>query len=351
MTKRKRLILSIDGGGAHGLIPIRLLEALESRLKQNGKDKPLHQYFDLVCGTASGGIIAAGLTAPKPEGEYRGHHAMTIKELRSFFEDDLREYYNTNRINRISRAVFSPFGQYNKGVHERPFEKILKDTLGWTSMASSLTGIMLSAYDLNTRKLVLMTDNMPTADRTHDDYYFWQAVRATISAPGWLEPARVENLRTGEEQIMIDAGAFMTNPVLSAYSEGRRRGWAPEDMIILSIGTGRLSKHKRKFEEVAAWGASTWMSPDKGTPLLTEFSNGQSQATSHQANAIFKDIKGLTYLRLNADLPLGLEDATNTRPKTMTQLNSVADSIITTHNDDLNTLAALIEERVDGPGF
>lgn len=351
MTKRKRLILSIDGGGAHGIIPIRLLDAIDGRLKQNGKDKPLNKYFDLICGTASGGIIAAGLAAPKPEASERGLHAMTLKELRTFFEDDLREYYNANRINRFSRAVLAPFGQYNKGVHERPFEKLLKDTLGWTSMASSLTGIMLPAYDLNARRLVMMTDNMPSPDRSHDDFYFWQAVRATISAPGWLEPARVENMRTGEERFMIDAGAFLTNPVLSAYAEGRRRGWAAEDIILVSLGTGRLAAQARTFEEVAAWGASTWLSPDKGTPLLTELSNGQSQAISKQANTIFNDIKGLTYLRLNADLPTGLEDTTNTRPKTMSQLHEVADNIISAHQDDLTTLVSMIEERRDGPGF
>lgn len=58
-----RFILSIDGGGIRGLIPAIIIEELARRLK----GPAMHEVFDLIGGTSTGGIIAAGLTCPNPK--------------------------------------------------------------------------------------------------------------------------------------------------------------------------------------------------------------------------------------------------------------------------------------------
>lgn len=52
----KKLILSVDGGGLRGMIAIAMLAELE---KQTGKT--CGQMFDMVAGTSTGAIIAAGI--------------------------------------------------------------------------------------------------------------------------------------------------------------------------------------------------------------------------------------------------------------------------------------------------
>ncbi|NJO93851.1 MAG: patatin-like phospholipase family protein [Hydrococcus sp. RM1_1_31] len=52
----KRRILSIDGGGILGTFPAAFLAKLEENL-----DQPISNYFDLIVGTSTGGIIALGL--------------------------------------------------------------------------------------------------------------------------------------------------------------------------------------------------------------------------------------------------------------------------------------------------
>src|SRR5690348_18029822 len=49
-------VLSIDGGGIRGIIPASILAALE---RCTGRE--LHQVFDLIAGTSTGGIIALGI--------------------------------------------------------------------------------------------------------------------------------------------------------------------------------------------------------------------------------------------------------------------------------------------------
>ncbi|CAI9115771.1 OLC1v1016763C1 [Oldenlandia corymbosa var. corymbosa] len=58
-------ILSIDGGGIRGIIPGVILAFLESELqKLDGEDARLADYFDVISGTSTGGLITAMLTAP-----------------------------------------------------------------------------------------------------------------------------------------------------------------------------------------------------------------------------------------------------------------------------------------------
>jgi hypothetical protein len=45
-------LLSMDGGGVRGIVPIVFLVHLEKCLEMLGR--PLSEYFDLVCGTSAG---------------------------------------------------------------------------------------------------------------------------------------------------------------------------------------------------------------------------------------------------------------------------------------------------------
>ena len=53
----KKMILSIDGGGMRGAIVVAMLAELE---RMTGI--PTHEQFDMVAGTSTGAIIAAGLS-------------------------------------------------------------------------------------------------------------------------------------------------------------------------------------------------------------------------------------------------------------------------------------------------
>ncbi|XP_057544928.1 phospholipase A I-like isoform X2 [Amaranthus tricolor] len=49
-------ILTMDGGGMKGLATVKILKELEK-----GAGKPIHEMFDLICGTSTGGMLAVAL--------------------------------------------------------------------------------------------------------------------------------------------------------------------------------------------------------------------------------------------------------------------------------------------------
>ncbi|KAL9330572.1 hypothetical protein ACSQ67_000182 [Phaseolus vulgaris] len=58
-------ILSIDGGGIRGIIPATIIDFLESQLQElDGPEARLADYFDVISGTSTGGLVTAMLTAP-----------------------------------------------------------------------------------------------------------------------------------------------------------------------------------------------------------------------------------------------------------------------------------------------
>lgn len=60
MAARKFRILALDGGGIRGVISAKILERVQKKIGQ-----PLNEYFDLIAGTSTGSILAAGLVLGK----------------------------------------------------------------------------------------------------------------------------------------------------------------------------------------------------------------------------------------------------------------------------------------------
>ncbi len=61
-------ILSLDGGGIRGVLTLEYLEVIEETLKKRyaNENLLLCDYFDLIGGTSTGSIIAAGLACGMP---------------------------------------------------------------------------------------------------------------------------------------------------------------------------------------------------------------------------------------------------------------------------------------------
>ena len=83
-------ILALDGGGVRGIVALAFLKKIEQALEaEAGKFVRLCDHFDLIGGTSTGAIIAAGLAL--------GHSV-----------DQIHDFYTSPGAARLSRALAAP---------------------------------------------------------------------------------------------------------------------------------------------------------------------------------------------------------------------------------------------------
>jgi uncharacterized protein len=298
-------VLSIDGGGIRGLVPALVLEELERRLKAKGKTEPLHAYFDLIAGTSTGGILAAGLAAPHPQDMSRP--AATPAELVALYRDQGGDIFDRGFFRSVRKAFANIFSGNLSGVVEEKYphgalEEKLRKTLGARRISDALTSLLITAYDIGERTTVTMKKRpLRPGEAPHDDFLFWQVARATSAAPTYFEPARVTNLTTGKSMTLVDGGVYANNPAVCAFVEAHKMGATAESMLLVALGTGHQNR-AYSYYETRNWGPINWINPAHGAPIISILMHGQSHAAEHHLELLLNGGPQTNYYRLDAEL-------------------------------------------------
>jgi hypothetical protein len=330
-----RFILSVDGGGIRGLIPAVMLKHLQDQMQARGLTRSLAHYFDLMVGTSTGGIIAAGLSAP----HYQHSHqpAVTPAELIEIYEQHGAEIFSKGLLTKFKSLFTHSYG-------EKALEKLLKERLGHVSrLSEALTKVVLTAYDIERRRSVFMS-NCQNVQET--DFLFWQAARASSAAPTFFKPALITAFKkdqTTEHMALIDGGVFANDPVMAAYVEAIKMGWHKDRLCVLSLGTGQQNR-VFPYEKAKGWGALDWISPSKGSPIISILMQGQASTAAYQAKAILSQITKdfHYYLRLDGELKgdaqrrVPNDDLDDTRPDNLMALREMADRLVRENQSDID---------------
>lgn len=111
-TKGPKRILSLDGGVLRGVLTLGMLREIEATLRKRHDDDPdfrLGHYFDLIAGTSTGAIIAAGLSLGMSVDEVHRHYLKlgNIVFKRSWVRWGLlRAKFDSDKVQRALISVF-----------------------------------------------------------------------------------------------------------------------------------------------------------------------------------------------------------------------------------------------------
>ncbi|OIS97678.1 patatin-17 [Nicotiana attenuata] len=135
-------VLSIDGGGIKGIIPATVLSFLESQLQEldNDEDARLADYFDVIAGTSTGGILTSMISATNK----KGRPFSAAKDILSFyFEHGPKIFSPRFGFNwRAWSPILAP--KYDgKYLH-----KVLQEKLGETRLHQTLTNVVIPTFDM-----------------------------------------------------------------------------------------------------------------------------------------------------------------------------------------------------------
>jgi predicted acylesterase/phospholipase RssA len=313
-------ILSIDGGGVRGVIPARLLAELERRT-----GRPVSALFDVVAGTSTGGVIALALTAAAPDSKPR-YRAAEVVEL---FERESSRIFHRGALHFLDAVGNLRHEKYD----DAGARQVLTQYLGEARLKDALTDVLITSYEIRKRTPFLFRSRHARS-RSDYDFPIVEVARATIAAPTYFEP---HHLHADEEQgyALVDGGVFANNPAMCAFLEARVTLRDADDFLLVSLGTGALSR-SYSWSQARAWGLLEW-----AKPLFDILLAGTSETVDFQLRELLPAVGGAPrYHRFQPRLEHGHEDLDNSTATNLADLMTLTESFIADRDREIDALCS-----------
>lgn len=204
-----------------GTVPASFLASLEEDL-----DRPIGEYFDLIAGTSTGGILAIGLALGLPAKEL-----LHLYEERGpyIFGQDRKRKGLAGVIHRVRSGARQVIGPKHDAALLR---KELKEVLGDARVGDARTRLIVPAWDADLRSVYIY--KTAHHQRLDTDYKkpVLDAAMATAAAPVFYK-----RHKTIDDIGLLDGGVWANNPIGIATVEATTLlGWRPDSLRILSLG-------------------------------------------------------------------------------------------------------------------
>ncbi|KAK7383114.1 hypothetical protein VNO78_28783 [Psophocarpus tetragonolobus] len=321
-------ILSIDGGGIRGIIPATIIEFLESQLQElDGPDARLADYFDVISGTSTGGLVAAMLTAP----DSNNRPLFAAKDIKPFYMEHSPQIFPQRRglcgtlLAKVMRAMLGPIydGKY--------LHNVIRKKLGEIRLHETLTNVVIPTFDIKSLRSIVFSSyqikTSPFLDAKLSDICI-----STSAAPTVL-PAHNFNNKDSKGKVhefnLIDGGVCANNPTLVALNEVTRQiikqntDFLPmkpleyNRFLIISIGTG-TAKSEGKFDAhmTAKWGLLDWLTQSGCNPFIEIFTLASADMVDSHVSAVTQALDSEdNYLRIEDDTLTGTNSSVDIATK------------------------------------
>ncbi|WMV27482.1 hypothetical protein MTR67_020867 [Solanum verrucosum] len=321
-------VLCIDGGGIRGIIPATILSFLESQLQElDGSDARLADYFDVMAGTSTGGLVTAMLTAP----DENNRPLYAAKDITPFYLEHCPKIFPQKKwgvfppIRNIVQTLIGP--KYDgKYLHE-----VVKEKLKDTRLSNTITNVVIPTFDI--KKL------QPTIFSTYEtkraacyDAKLSDICISTSAAPTYL-PAHYFKVEDGKDNVrehhLIDGGVAANNPCLIAISEVSKEIFKNNPdfypikpmeygrFLVISLGTG-AAKYEQKYDSsmAAKWGIVEWLLHKGSNPLIEVFRQSSADMVDYHNYVVFQALRSEdSYLQIQEDELSGTEASVDVATK------------------------------------
>lgn len=328
-------ILSIDGGGMRGIVAARMLEVIQEWL-----DEPIANYFDLIAGTSTGAILAAGIAIGMPPSEL---YRLYLEKGQNIFP--YQSWFDPRRIGLVlkyglSAPKFSDDGLVRVIQEEVGLDKTVSDVTA--QGVSSKRKLMLTSYDTVQRLPVLFKSWHPL--EWYASIPLWEACVCSASAPTYFpaHPLQIKYDQTVITHSMVDGGVGANNPTAWAIAEAiqllRTKQMAKgnaafsldqmtNEISVLSLGTGALMR-SLPWKEVRNWGLIEWA--PRIVDVIMDAPNDIYEHISQEIITQAGTERTQHYLRLQPKLDQKFGAIDNATPNYLKQLTTITDAYLKT---------------------
>lgn len=342
---QKIKILSIDGGGIRGIIPGTILTHVEKEI-QKRTDNPnarIADYFDLIAGTSTGGILTCCYLIP----DENGHSKYSTDFALDIYLKKGPQIFHRSTWQKISSVA----GVRRPKYSTKAIDQELKNYFSDARMFDLRRPCIVTSYDSANRR-TLFFNQADKAKHPGRNYLVRDVARATSAAPTYFKPTTFDITwsdkkpeKPFKKPSLVDGGVFANNPALSAYAEARTLDFGQiespgdiafpgaRDMMVLSIGTGTV-KAPYAFANTEKWGALKWVQP-----VIDIMMSGNSETVDYQLRQIFRVSKSEDYYH-RIQFALNEEDSSmdDVRPSNLENLHQLGLDYVKNHQKELNTI-------------
>ncbi|KAL7262089.1 hypothetical protein ACSBR1_000465 [Camellia fascicularis] len=334
-------ILSIDGGGIRGIIPATILTYLESQLQElDGEDARLADYFDVISGTSTGGLVTAMLAAPNEN----NRPLFAAKDIKPFYLEHGPKIFPQKRgmfgsLRNTLKLLVGP--KYNgKYLH-----KVIKEKLGETRLHQTLAHVVIPTFDVKHMQPTIFStyevQKSPYLNARLSDICI-----STSAAPTYLPAYNFKNQDSEgnvKEFNLIDGGVAANNPALVAISQVTKQIFhenqdffpiKPMDygrFLVISIGTGSAKVEKKYNAKMAAkWSVLGWLLHGSSTPLVDVFTQASADMIDFHISIVFQALHSEdNYLRIQEDTLTGTDASVDVSTKeNLEKLVKIGESLL-----------------------
>ena len=322
-------ILAIDGGGIRGLLPAMIAAELERRLRQatGRNDSFLSDYFDMIAGTSTGGLLACFYLYHHNDIRYDATEAVDLYE----------KYGATIFKKRFFRFFIRLFDAL---YPEKGIEQVLYHTFGDAKLSEAPCNSAVLAYHITGRKAVIFTADTARRDKGRD-YLLRDIARATSAAPTYFRVAKAMAM-DGIPSYLIDGGIYANDPTMCAMIEAKKTKFRDhdgypklKDMYVVSLGTGDTAKPYR-YENAKRWGVISW-----AIPLIDMLQSSSAEVVSYQVKSLFDaENCGDHYIRIVPELYDVSHRIDDVSPLNIARLKEAGNRYITSHSEVLDKIVS-----------
>lgn len=295
MQCKYRVILSLDGGGIKGVVPLKILTHIQEHISKIDDTVDISSWVDLFSATSTGSIIGGALMLQDDN------------ERAKFSPGELLNLY----CNR-GQQIFSKNVGIDPANSIYPLSFVLNRFFGNFTIEQLHKRFLFVSYDLNSDAQYLFTD---TADRFRD-LPLSKIMIACSAFPGIYPPLKLGEL------LLADGIVAAKNPSELAYNYAKM--FYPNDpIILLSIGTGQS-----EFTEM-------------------DIIDREMERVHENIMNLSKTDDNLLYFRFQPILQNPIGSESDTTKENIDSLLQGTESYIEQHKTDFQRLFALMKIKVE----
>ena len=340
-------VLCLDGGGMRGIYTAAFLDRISNQYARlrgmTALDVGLG--FDLIVGTSTGAIVAAGLAAGIP---------MTkVVDLYAKHGEKIFPHRITGPISAIKHGFK---GRKLLKSGEAELRVALEEVLGTITMAEVFVnrGVSLAipAVRMNTHKAWVFKKT-PSSGVRDDNYPLVDVCIATSAAPIYRSLAAIDNPdgMSGGKEVFADGGLWANNPILVGLIDALQNAPAGQAIELYSLGTCPRPEGEHIDDEKVHRTIGEWWMGAKVAPLSIA---AQESAFNDMARMLSNSFTKLGRQMSTIRFPqkavpasmmdfLGLDDARETtRNRLIQQAHIDADLTKSACDDEFNAEGRMI---------